>query len=88
LILSVVPAARNLKHLSWEAANRGAQIAKVRILKNRCRFSRIEAVMGLPHQEAQAVVRVAQVVRVPTAVLVINRNCHAGKLSFQREINV
>ena len=74
--------------MSWEAANRGAQSAKVRILKNRCRFSRIEAVMGLPHQEAQAVVRVAQVVRVPTAVLVINRNCHAGKLSFQREINV
>ena len=88
LILSVVPVARNSKHLSWEAANRGVQIAKVRILKNRCRSSRIEAAMGLPRQGAQAVVRAAPAARVPTAVLVINQDWCAGNFSFQREKSI
>ena len=71
--------------MSWEAANRGVQSAKVRILKNRCPSSRIEGATGLPHQRLLAVVPAAQVVRVPTAVLAINQGWQSGNLSIQRE---
>ena len=55
LILSVVPAVRNSKHWSWEAANRVVLTVKVRIFKSRCLFSRIEVVPILLHPAVRAV---------------------------------
>jgi len=71
LILSVVPAARNSKLWSWEAANQLVLTVKVRILKSRCLFSRIEVVEIPLHPEVLAVDRDVPVVPVQAAVHVI-----------------
>jgi hydroxymethylbilane synthase len=73
LILSVDPAARNLKHLSWGAASRNVQNVKAEICKSRCRFSRIGAVAILPHQVVRAAVQAVPVVPAQAAVHVISQ---------------
>ena len=71
LILNVVPAARNLKHWLWEAANRVVRIVKVRTLKNRCLFLLNEVVEIPLHQEVRAVAQDVPVAPAPVAVHVI-----------------
>jgi hypothetical protein len=85
LILSVVPAARNLRPWSWEAVNPNAQIAKARILKSRCLFSRIEVGAVPPHPEVRAAVRVVPVAPAPTAVHAIK---HTAFSSQQKAVSL
>jgi hypothetical protein len=70
LILSVAPAARNLKPWSWAAVNRVVRIAKVKILRNRCLFLHIGAVVP-PHLEVLEAVQDVQAAPVQTAAAVI-----------------
>ena len=55
LILSVAPAARNSKLWLWEAINRPVLTVKVRILRSKCLFLRIEVVAIPLHPEVLAV---------------------------------
>jgi hypothetical protein len=79
LILSVVLAARNSKHLSWGAASRNARSAKAEICKSRCLFLRIGAVAILPHQGVRTAVQVVPAVPVPAAVHVIKQALSASR---------
>jgi hypothetical protein len=72
LTLSAVPAARNLKLLSWEAANPGVLHAKATICKSRCLFSPTGVKVNLRHPEVRAVVLAVPAVPAPTVVHVIN----------------
>jgi hypothetical protein len=73
LILSAVPAARNLKPWSWEAPNLSALNAKAKTCKSRCQFLRIGALVILPNQGVRAAVQAVPAVQAPTAVHVINQ---------------
>jgi len=68
MILSVVPAARNSKPWSWEAASRNARNAKVKTCRSRCLFLPIGAGVNPLRRAAREVVPVVQAVQVPTAV--------------------
>jgi hypothetical protein len=78
LILSVAPAARNLKSWSWAAVNRVVRIAKVKILKSRCPFLHTEVVIPL-HPEVREAVQDVQAAPVQTAAAAIKfeeDSCH------------
>jgi len=74
LILSVVPAAKNLKPLSWEAANRLVRTVKAKTLSSRCQYLPTEAAAALLHPEVQAAAGAdAEDVPAPVAAVVTNR---------------
>jgi hypothetical protein len=68
LILSVVPAAKNLKPWSWEAVSLSVLNARAGTLKSRCRFLRIAAAVEVPHPVIQVVAQDVQAVQAQTAV--------------------
>jgi len=70
LILSVAPAARNLKPWSWAAVNRDARTVKVKTWKNRCLFLHIGVVVPL-HPEVREAVQDVQAAPVQTAAAAI-----------------